>query len=581
MALDGGFLHILKTEIETALVGARVEKLHMPSRDELVFSFGSARTKKKLFLSASPSSAKICLTEEDIENPLSPPMLCMLFRKHLGNARLIGLSQQGLDRILTLTFEGVNELMDPCRYHLICELMGRHSNAILTDEQYRIIDSVHRITPDISSVRQILPGMLYTPPPAQAKKNLLETTNEELAGLAFTQGEAILSKALLNVLEGISPVICREAEVYSCRRSDVPVALLTEHEKQRLLFFLGLIRQALSEKPYPVLLAKPDKTPFEMSFMDIHQYGPSALKTPFDSPSTLVWAYFGEKDRIERIKQRSYDLFKVLLSLTERIRRRLVLQKEELLDCKEREQYKILGDLVTANLYQIQKGDSSVLLQNFYSDGNEEITVPLDPKLSGSANAQSYYAKYKKLSIAEGILTEQIRRGENELLYLDSVMEFLLYADTRDAIDEIRSELMSAGYLKGSRILKKAFKKQKIPKPSRMVSSDGFEILFGKNNLQNEQITFKEARSEDIWLHAKGVSGSHVIIRNGGKVISNTALLEAAKIAALYSKNKNMPKVEVDYCPIKYVKKISGAPPGLVIYDRYKTILTEPQDSNS
>lgn len=580
MALDGIYLRFLKQELEKACLGSRVEKIAQPGRDELILQLRGREGSKKLLLSGGASSPRIHLIREVPENPKTPPMFCMLMRKHLGGGRLVAIRQMGLDRILHLDFEAANELGDPVTITVILEIMGRHSNLIVVDGAGKIIDSIRRVDVTTSRVRQILPGMTYLPPPAQDKKSILE---EELPSFVKELGqgrEVELSKALMERLEGFSQVSCREAAHYATRGEDRLATELSEEQGERLAFFLEQTAQRLREdRPVPTMILEPGGRPKDFCCLPVRQYGTAMVTREFESLSILLETFYADRDRMERLRQRSGDLLNLLAATSDRIVRKLSYQREELLECAQREELKQKGDLIGANLYRISQGDSRVVVENFYHEAGEEIEIELDPRLSPTQNAQRYYALYRKADTAEKHLQKLIAQGEEEAVYLDSVFDALTRADGEAELDAIRRELAESGYLRRGRQegKKKATKEQKLP-PLRYRSSDGFPILCGRNNVQNDRLTLKEARASDLWLHTQKIPGSHVIIQTGEKDIPDTTLLEAASIAAFHSKGRNSSKVPVDYTRVKHVKKPGGAKPGMVIYEQYQTLLAQPDE---
>lgn len=582
MALDGALLRQIKHELEGCLIGSRVDKIHQFSREEMVFvlrlrepAADGARS-AKLYLSAGADSPRLHLTSSSFENPKSPPMFCMLMRKHLGSAKLLEIRQVGLDRILHLIFETRNEMGDLIELTVAIEIMGRHSNIILIDENGRVIDSIKRIDDTMSSVRPILPGVHYTLPPAQDKLDLITSTPEQIEQRLIEGKDTPLSKALLAAVQGVSPIVCREVANYVFVGDDRVISQMTPDHFDRLRFFLSrVILMARDYTGTPTSVIDSRKKPMDFSFLDIHQYGGSMFTRTYDSYSQLLDDFYTQRDNIQRMRHRSSDLLKVLANTADRIARKLSLQQKELADCSDRETWKIYGDLISANLYSIQKGDRTARLINFYDEAQSEVVIPLDPRKTPAQNAQKYYGEYRKADTAEKKLRELIEEGQQEAVYIDSVFDALTRAQTNDELTAIRAELAEQGYLrkKGS-----ATKKGKEPKlaPKRYRSDDGFTILVGRNNVQNDQLTLKEARGRDYWFHTKNIPGSHTIVVSDGQEVPDSTLHQAAILAAVNSKAAESSQVPVDYTLIKNVKKPRGAKPGMVIYVSYQTAYVTP-----
>lgn len=579
MSLDGAFLHLVKNELlNKNLVGARVDKIHQPSREEIVITLRGFSGAHKLLMSANPASARICLTEGVQDNPASPPMFCMLLRKHLSGGKLLRIEQDGLERILCLDFSCVNEIGDEVENRLSVELMGRCSNIILLSKQergYKVIDSIKRITDDISSVRRILPGIAYELPPREDRLDLRDCTPDEAISRLLPQPEQRMEKAMLRVFEGISPVVAREAAFYTARDCEALCGCLAEKERaDRFGFFLGKLKKALNENAadYHIICDLNGKYK-DFTFFAPEQYGTSGLIRPAESASALLDGFFGSRVNAERMKQRSGDLLKLILNTYQRTARKLELQRAELQDTKDREVFRVRGDLLSANLYRMEKGMNEITVDN-YLTGQPE-TIKLDVRLTPSQNAQKCYAEYKKLDTAEKMLSKLIKQGEEELAYLDSVFDAAGRATMEAELVEIKQELYETGYLHKGRN-QKAEKAQKPLKPLKFRSDDGFDILVGRNNLQNDRLTLKTAKPDDMWLHTHDIAGAHVIICAEGREIPDSTLLQAAILAATYSKGADGTKIPVDYTRAKFVKKPSGAKPGMVIFVNNKTLLADP-----
>lgn len=573
MPLDGFTLHFLTEELRRDIVGCRVEKVHQPSKDELVLHLRDRNGAKKLFLSASANSPRIHLTDRAPENPSVPPMFCMLMRKHLSSAQITAVRQNGLDRVVAVDFSATNELGDKVGLTIYVEIMAKHSNIILVTEQGRIIDAVKRIDCTQSSVRQILPGGEYHDPPTQNKLSLLECSTQETVDAVFSQSSKMLSSALLGAVEGASPLVCRE--IAETSGGDVQTACADVMQKMRVADALDKIKQSLeANSGKPTVLKDESGKPFDFSFFDIRQYGSVYTTAYFDSFSKLLDEFYSERDRIDRTRQRSADLQKLLSSLTSRISRRLNNQRAELSACDDKEELRINAELITAYQYTLEKGAAFYEVADYYNE-NKPRRIPADPALTPSANAQRYYKEYRKAKTAEQMLATLIEQGEAELQYIDSVSDSLSRAAGFGEINEIRSELAASGYLKRkSTGNKKGLQKPSAPMEYR--SSDGLKMLVGRNNVQNDKLSLKTAAKGDMWLHTQKIPGSHVIICAEGGEIPETTLLEAARLAAYHSRARESANVPVDYTLAKNLKKPVGAKPGKVIYHVYNTLYVTP-----
>ncbi len=578
MSLDGAFLSLIKKElISNGLVGSRVDKIHQPARDELVVTLRGYKGAVKLALSANPSAARVCVTEGIADNPQSPPMFCMLLRKHLSGGRLLNITQEGLERVLSFDFECVNEIGDIVRNRLSAELLGRCSNIILLTEkskEWRVVDSIKRIGDDVSAIRRILPGILYEAPPKEDRLDLRFCTVGEAKERLSAYPEQKLEKTLIKVFEGVSPVLCREWSFYTARDIDVPCKCLDDKERlERFGFFLNKLKNALTEEgaKYVTIYDKNGK-PVDFTFIPTEQYGASMIQKESDSPSKLLDGFFSGRAQAERMKQRSGDLLKSILAVYNRTAKKLELQKGELSACGEREVFRVRGDLLSANIYRMEKGMNEITVDN-YITGQPE-TIKLDVRLTPSQNAQKCYNEYRKLDTAEKMLTKLIEQEKQELVYLDSVFDAAARAQTDAELQEIRLELSQSGYLKKGRN-SSTDKTLKPLQPIKLKSKDGFDIWVGRNNLQNDKLTLKTAKGDDLWLHTKDIPGAHVIVFAGGREIPESTIEEAAHIAASNSKAKGQTKIPVDYTKVRYVKKPNGAKPGMVIFSNNKTLLVD------
>ena len=577
MALDGVFLRHLKEEIGTSLLGTRVDRVFQPNRDELILAFRGFSAAYKLLISARANSARINLTTIPVENPQQPPMLCMLLRKKLQGAKLLEITQPDLERALMLKFDSVNELGDHVELTLAVEIMGRYSNIILVDENGKIIDALKRVDAEMSSERLVLPGLLYRLPPPQDKLSMLTCTVEEImARIDALPRDMELSKALMSVLQGISPIIAREVENSAGLGHEVYVKSMTPPQRRRTeMYVTTLMETAKNVSGTPHIVIDAQNKPKDFAFMNIRQYGSTMTVSEKESFSEMLDAFYAERDQIERMRVKSQDLLRLLANHADRLSRKIANQQAELSACAERDTLRIKGDLLSANMYAIQKGETSVRLQNFYDENLAELEIALDPALTPQQNAQKYYKNYRKAKTAEEKLTEQIGLAQTELTYIDSVFESLALAENERDLNEIRAELAEQGYVR-RKAGKRNQKQPALSAPLKFKTSDGFTVLVGRNNRQNDKLTMKDANNNDIWFHTKNIPGSHTVLVTDGKAPTETAMEEAAVLAAQHSRAKDSAQVPVDYTQIRYVSKPQGAKPGMVIYVQYKTVYVDP-----
>ena len=573
MALDGIMLSMLKNEIAEKLIGARVDKIHQPSKEELVISMRWNGGSGKLLVSASASAPRIHFTESAVDNPKNPPMFCMLMRKHLAGAKLVDIEQFGLERMLHLSFSTYNEFGDPVIVKLAVEIMGRHSNIMLIGPDGRIIDAIKRVTADMSSVRQVMPGMSYVFPPAQNKLNTLDIDGMELAARLKNGRDIPLSKALMENLDGVSPIVCREISEIATNGFDTRTHDLSNEECGLVVDTIEIIADKVkNSKAEPHIVVDDSGHPVDFTFMPVIQYGTTMEVKKCENFSSMLDKFYSERSGADRMKQRSNDLFKFVVNLADRISRKLDIQRQELARSTEREILRIKGELIHANLWMIEKGMTSVVLENYYEDC-KPVEVKLDPRLSPSQNAQHYFSEYRKADTAEKMLRKFIEKGEAELSYIESVFDLLSRARTDDEVIAIREELVAQGYLKNHR--KNNQKPVKLM-PKEYISSDGFRILCGRNNIQNDKLTFKDSRKHDIWLHTQKIHGSHTVLITDGREVPDTTIQQAAIVAAYNSKGRDSSLVPVDYTEIKNVKKPSGSAPGKAVYEHYRTAYVRP-----
>jgi len=573
MALDGAFLYAVKQEL-SSLIGGRIDKVYQPSRDEIIIAIRSEGSTKKVLFSSGANCARVHITETSPENPKTPPMFCMLMRKHLGGGKLLSIRQDGLERILYFDFECMNEIGDMVKVTVAIEIMGRCSNIILISGEGRVIDAIRRVDAEMSRERMVLPGMTYTLPPKPEKISFLYSEKEEIREKLFSLHNNDLSKCLVSTFEGISPLFAREC-VDRTSGKDMALEDIDEKTFDKLCDYIFSEREKLlSGNCNFTVLTDENNNLKDFCFTDIKQYGDLMTSKSFSTAGETLDKFYSERDNSNRLKQRSSDMIKFLSNTSERISRKLALQREELRECDLKDDLKLKGDLINANIWRLEKGQKKAVLENYYDD-NKEIEITLDERLSPAQNAQKYYSEYRKSVNAEIKLTELIEKGEKELIYIDSVLDSLMRSTTENEVLLLRQELAEQGYLR----LKSG--KQKPPKelpPMEFVSSDGFKILVGRNNKQNDKLTLKIAEKTDIWLHTKDIPGSHVIICAEGNDVSDETIIEAAVLAAYHSKGKNSAQVPVDYVEVKFVKKPAGAKPGMVIFTNNRTLYVKPDE---
>lgn len=547
MALDGIFLYHLKNEIAQFAIDSRVDKIHQPSKDEIIINLRSRQGSKKLLLSCNADAARIHFTEFPPENPAKPPMFCLLLRKRLAGAWVTDIEQDNLERILKINFSGTDELGDKTNYSLIIEIMGKYSNIIFVGKDGKIIDSMKRVDENKSHIREVLPGVTYVAPPKQDKLNIFADDIEKIRE-KIAQSRKGMYKAVMEAIKGVSPIICREFE-YGLT--------LDEFKKQ-------------AQNPTPTVVFT--DAPKDFAFIDIKQYDNLATINHYDTFSQLLDYFYYERVRLMRIKARSADLFKTVTTMQERAVRKAINRTQELEDCKDKETYKLFGDLIAANMYRLEKGVPYYDLENYY-DNNKIVRIPADIMLTPSQNSQKYYKEYRKKQVAESKLNEFINEANDEADYFESVIDSLSRTETDGEITAIKAELASQGYIKKGNDKKK---EQKSLKPMHFKTRDGFDVYVGRNNIMNDKLTMKTAKNYDTWFHVQSAAGSHVICETSGNQISDGAIHDCAVIAAYFSKARESSNVAVDYTLVKNVRKPNGAKPGFVVYDPYKTEFATP-----
>ncbi len=565
MAFDAFFMSAVLEEVRQKCIGARIDKIHQPSRDTLILQMHSREYRSKLLFAANPTAPRLHLTTASPENPAEPPMFCMLLRKHLMGAKLAEVTQIPMERCATFTFDCTDEMGFPVQKRLVAELMGRTCNLYLLSPEGRILDCLRRIGLDESARRAALPGLMYQQPEPITKANPGEA---DFVSLLTRPGADVISDRLMDTFGGLSPLVCREAALFAAGSVDARMDVRDEEEiAQKLALFF---REHLNH-PKPCYYAQSDGTPKQFAFCPIRQYGDYREAASFGA---LLDMYYTVRDKKDAMRQKSQAVRKTVQNLCTRLNRKLAIQEKELEATYDRERLRQLGDIVTANIYKIVKGQTIVQCEDFYDEEMKVIDIPISPILSPQQNAAKFYKDYTRMKNAEKELTRQIELGETELHYLKSVLEELSRAQTDGELEEIKRELQDGGYLRPDGNRRKV--KQGKLSPMRFESTDGYPIYVGRNNRQNEELTFRLARKDDIWCHASKVHGSHVIISCGGTTPPDDTITQAAQLAAYYSETSGGQNIPVDVTPVKQVKKIPNGKPGMVIYHTYKTVIANP-----
>ena len=566
MAFDAFFLSAVLKEVREKCIGARIDKIHQPSRDTLILHMHSREFRTKLLFAANPTAPRLHLTTASPENPAEPPMFCMLLRKHLMGAKLSEVSQPPMERAAVFTFDCTDEMGFPVQKRLVAELMGRTCNLYLLAPEGRIIDCLRRIGLDESARRAALPGLMYQEPGAVAKAD--PRMEEHFADLFDRPGADVIADRLMDTFGGLSPLVCREAALFAAGSTD---ARWDPREEKAVAEKLQLFFHEHLNHPRPYFYAQADGTPRQFAFCPIRQYGEYREAESFGQ---LLDMYYTVRDGQAAMRQKSQAVRKTVQNLVTRLKRKLAIQEKELEATFDRERLRQLGDIVTANIHRIVKGQTVISCEDFYDENMALIDIPISPILSPQQNAAKFYKDYARMKNAEKELTKQMELGETELQYLMSVLEELDRAQTEAELEEIRRELQDGGYLRAEAGRKKV--KQAKLQPMRFESTDGYPIYVGRNNRQNEELTFKLARKDDIWCHASKVHGSHVIISCGGTTPPDDTVTQAAQLAAYYSGTSGGQNIPVDVTPVKQVKKIPNGKPGMVIYHSYKTVIVNP-----
>ena len=581
MALDGITTSAIVSELKAALLGGRIDKIHQPLADEIRMTIrGLGSGAKKIIISANSAHPRIHLTESSRENPMTAPLFCMVMRKHIAGGKIIDIVQPNFERIIILRIESANEMGDITTKNLILEIMGKHSNLILTDETGKILDSIKRVTHEKSSVREVLPGKEYVFPPSQDKKNpLLAEQADFLFSLHLQEGRK-LQEFLYQTYTGISPVMAGEI----CTRagldaSDSCQETTLENSERLFAAFEKTMQEVKAEDFHPAIYyQKENNRIVDFAVLNMQQFQSLAAK-PFPSVSALLEGFYQERDNAAHIRQKAQDMRKLVTNHIERCVKKKEIQLKTRRETKGMDLWKKKGELLTANIYAVPQGVTTFKTIDYYEESMPEIEIAIDPAKTPAENAQKYFAKYNKAKRTLAALEIQEKQNNEELAYLESVLNALENAKEDADLSEIRTELAESGFIR-RQVQKKGQQKPKKAKPLRYISSDGYEILVGKSNLQNDELTLRTAEPTDLWMHTKDIPGSHVIIRtNGQSELPETTMEEAANLAAFYSKAKNSSMVPVDYTQKKNIKKPNGAKPGMVIYLTNKTIYITPDEA--
>ncbi len=570
MPLDAICLQGVVAELTPQVVGSRIEKIQQPGRDQVVLTL---RGGKRLLLCAGGGQPRLHLTDLMRDNPAQPPMFCMLLRKHLSGGIVQSLTQEPLERVVTLTVSASDELGERTDFRLILETVSRRANLILTDRDGHIIDCLRRIDFEMNPDRQVLPGLFYRLPAPPDKRSPLTVTQEEFQSLTRFGGDTAADTWLVSTFTALSPLTAREIVFCACGQTDAPLSQISGLWESFCAW-----REAVQSAAFVPTMLKRGGVPTDYTYEPILQYGAAVETERCESFSRLMDDFFEKRERAERVKQKGQELLKTATTAAARIRRKLAAQEKELLEGRDRDKWRVCGELITANLYRMERGMSRLTAQNYYDPDCAETDIPLDVRLSPQENAAKYFKRYTKAKTAEKYLTEQLEKGRSELTYLESVLQELSLAESEQDFQDIRAELSDGGYLRRGTSGKKSAPRHP-GKPREFRSGAGLRILVGRNNRQNDRLTTKDADKRDLWLHTQKIHGSHVILCTNGLTPDAQSLAEAASLAAYFSQAQGGTKIPVDYTPVKFVKKPAGARPGMVVYTTYSTILADSDEA--
>ncbi|MDO5391817.1 MAG: NFACT RNA binding domain-containing protein [Eubacteriales bacterium] len=572
MALDGITIANMVKELNDELEGGRMNKIAQPEPDELMLTVKGKNGQRRLLISASASLPLIYFTDKNKPSPMTAPNFCMLLRKHIGSARILKISQPGLERVIYMDFEHLNEMGDLCQKRLVVELMGKYSNIIFCDDNGNILDSIKHISANTSSVREVLPGRTYFIPETQEKEDPFLTTEESFMERVCRK-PLPASKAIYTSLTGISPVMAQEICYRASIDGSMPMDALGETERIHLAHtFLRMIEDVRDGAFEPNIVYR-DGEPVEFAAFLLQQYSFGHSSQTFESMSQVLEQYYAQKNIITRIRQKSADLRHVVQTALERNRKKYAIQQKQMKDTQKKDKFKVYGELINTYGYGLEPGCKSFQALNYYT--NEEITIPLDEMLTPAENAKKYFDKYNKLKRTQEALTTQLEETKSDIEHLESISTALDIALSESDLSQIKEELTEYGYIKRKYVGKKKGPQSKS-KPFHYISSDGYHMYVGKNNFQNEELTFKFATGNDWWFHAKKMPGSHVIVKANNEELPDRTFEEAGRLAAYYSSGRTAPKVEIDYIQKKHVKKTPGGKPGFVIYHTNYSMNIEP-----
>ena len=572
MPLDAISLRALVEELRPQLLNLRIDKVQQPARDQVVLLL---RGNKRLLLNAGANAPRLQLTNLLRDNPAEPPMFCMLLRKHLVGARVADITQPGLERLVRMELDVTDDFGQPGRRTLVLEAMGRRSNLILLDGEGRVIDCMRRVDAEMSAARQVLPGLFYEQPASTGRLPFLEETEEGFREkLSQVNPEVQLDRFLLDAYFGIAPLMARELAFRACGETDGRLCGLDADARERFEAAFFQFAGNVNANNFTPILLKRDGVPFEFSALQVHQYGLAAETEVFESFSALLDSFYEAKEKQERVRQRGADLIRTATTARDRVRRKLALQEKDYAATQERDALRLSGDLITANLYRMERGARKLVCQNYYDENLAEVTIPLDPLLTPQQNAAKYYKRYTKAKTAEKYLREQMALARRDLSYLESILQEIDQAESEQDFMDIRSEMRDAGFIR------KQGKKvpQRPSKPREFRTSGGFRVLVGRNNRQNDKLTLKDADYRDLWFHVQKLHGSHAILVTNGREPGDQDITEATILAAYFSQAKDSANVPVDCTQVKNVKKPAGARPGMVIYTTYRTVNVTPEE---
>ncbi|HHX95837.1 MAG TPA: fibronectin/fibrinogen-binding protein [Clostridia bacterium] len=577
MPFDGITLNAVKQELEQFLIEKRIDRIYQPGKETIIIKFRMRSDKCNLLVSCSADSARIHLLDSRQKSPPQPPIFCMVLRKYLEGGQLICMEQKGLERVLTLHFRKVNEAGSVKNLALHCEIMGRHSNIVLVDSDTNcILDGAKRLTLEVNRYRQILPGMPYVPPPSQNKHDFRTITEEDFFNLLLAQPlNSKLHQILLNIYEGFSPLICREIVVQAGLTEDIILDECGEYELGRVWQVLIKMAEDMAASRFNPVLVRDNSKYIQYAPFDLLQY-PENKKEYFESVNEALNTFFTAKEYALRFNEKKHKLERLVNAQIKKGRNKLAVHEQDLIETEDTEKDRIAGELITANMYNVSRGDREINTPNYYDPEQKNVVIPLDPSLTPSQNAQKYFKKYRKGNVKKQKAVYYIDRTREELLYLDTVSMAISQAATLEELEEIREELANQGYLKKE---KRKTPVSTTPGYLTYISTDGFTIMVGKNNRQNDYLTMKVAQDEDMWLHTKDIPGAHVIVKSEGRRVPERTLLEAAMLAAYYSRGKLSGNIPVDYTLKKHVRKPIGAKPGMVIYDHHSTVYVKPESN--